>query len=63
MEMSFSNIDNRKHNTKKKKNFINIMASYRLPHTQIVKKKKYVYIKKKLKNYDFNCSTLTLTLV
>ena len=45
MEISFSNIDNRK---QKKKNFINIMPSYLLPHTQIGKPKKYVYIKKLL---------------
>ena len=49
--MSFSNIDNRKQIQIRKKNFINIMPSYLLPHTQIVKKKKYIYIKKKLKNY------------
>ena len=51
MEITFSNIDNRK---QKKKNFINIMPSYLLPHIQIVKKKKYVYIK----NDYFNCSIL-----
>ena len=58
--MSFSNIDNRKQIQTKKKNFINIMLSHLLPQTQIVKKKKYVYIKKKLKNHYFNWSTLTL---
>ena len=36
MEITFSNIDNRK---QKKKNFINIIPSYLLPHTQIVYKK------------------------
>ena len=45
--MSFSNLDNRKQ-IQRKKNFINIMPSYLLPHTQIVKKNNYVYIKKLL---------------
>ena len=41
--MSFSNIDNRKQMQRKKKNFINIMQSYLLPHTQIVKKKRNMF--------------------
>ena len=41
--MSFSNIDNRKQMQRKKKNFINIMLSYLLPHTQIVKKKRNMF--------------------
>ena len=43
MEISFSNIDNCKQRQRKK-----IMPSYLLPHTQIGKRKKYVYIKKLL---------------
>ena len=39
MEISFYNIDNRKQIQRKRKNFINIMPSYLLPHTQIVYKK------------------------
>ena len=47
--MSFSNIDNRKQIPRKKRtSLIIIMPSYLLPYTQIVKKKKYVYIKKLL---------------
>ena len=44
MEITFSNIDNRK---QKKKNFVYIMPGYLLPH---IHKKKYIYIK----NDDFN---------
>ena len=45
MEITFSNIDNLKQIQRKKKNFINIMPNYLLPHTQIVKRN--MFIKKK----------------
>ena len=46
MEISFSNIDKRKQIQRKKKNFINMIPSYLLPHTQIVKKTN-MFIQKK----------------
>ena len=53
MEISFSNIDNRKHMQREKKNFFNIMPSYLLPQTQIVKKKEICLYRKKLKKLLF----------
>ena len=58
MEMSFSNIGNRKQTQRKKKNFINIMQSYLLPHTQTVKKKRNMFTLKKTKKLLFQLINL-----
>ena len=55
--MSFSNIDNRKQIQRKKKNFINIIPSYLLPNTKILKKKKEICLyKTKTKKLLFQLS-------
>ena len=51
--MSFSNVDNRKQIQRKKQNFINIMPSYLLAHTQIGKKRNKVE-EKRLAHFLFS---------